>query len=143
VTFLGPEAEHAVPQEQQDASSTTASMLIRASAQGSAEAQGYISSPIRAGHAHGRVAEHAERVRAEVVAQRPVVEQACYWWVWPAALAGAALGHLKSSRLSPGGPSAGARFDAVAEGARRSDGGRSLASRQTDRHSLPAETAAP
>jgi hypothetical protein len=43
-----PEAENAVPQEQQDASPTTASMLIRASAQGSAEAQGYISSPIRA-----------------------------------------------------------------------------------------------
>ena len=34
VTFLGPEAEHAVPQEQQAASSSTASMLIRASAQG-------------------------------------------------------------------------------------------------------------
>ena len=37
-----------MPQEQQDASPMTASMLIRASAQGSAEAQGYISSPIRA-----------------------------------------------------------------------------------------------
>jgi hypothetical protein len=48
VTFLRPNAEHAVPQEQQDASPMTASMLIRASAQGSAEAQGYISSPIRA-----------------------------------------------------------------------------------------------
>ena len=34
--------------ERQDASSITASMLIRASAQGSAEAQGYLPSPIRA-----------------------------------------------------------------------------------------------
>ena len=48
MTFLGPEAVDAVPQWQQDASSIMASMLIRASAQGSAEAQGYISSPIRA-----------------------------------------------------------------------------------------------
>jgi hypothetical protein len=45
VTFLGPEAEHAVPQEQQAASSSTASMLIRASAQGSAEAQGKFRLP--------------------------------------------------------------------------------------------------
>jgi hypothetical protein len=47
VTFLGPEAVDAVPQEQQDASSITASMPIRASAQESAEAQGvhFVSHP--------------------------------------------------------------------------------------------------
>jgi hypothetical protein len=45
VIFLGPEAENAVPQEQQYASYITASMLIRASAQGPLRLKGTFRLP--------------------------------------------------------------------------------------------------